>query len=124
VDAFLKEFTFPAIGAGIQTPLTSGGLKLSESSYKQFVPVLGISVLNQSTCKIRVYINESPENSMRLSANGSRSLTGIPAWDVTVQNLDPTETIPAGAVIVTIFNDLESISYYENYRKKRGLLGR
>lgn len=119
MDVFLKEIVLPAIPAGEQRLLTYNGIKLSESSLKKFVPVLGISALNQSTEKIKVFVNESPDNCMRLSGNSSRTLTGVPAWDISVQNLS-SNPIDAGAVVITVFNDLEQVSRYKAYSKLRG----
>lgn len=119
MDVFLKEIVLPGLPAGGQKILTYRGLKLSESSLKKFIPALGIAVLNKSSENIKVFINESPDNCMRLTGFSSRGLTGVPAWDVSVQNLG-ANAIFAGDVVVTLFNDLEQVSRYKAYSKMRG----
>lgn len=119
MNVFLKEISLPEIPAGEQRTLLYNGIKLSESSLKKFVPVLGIAVLNQSTERIKIFINESPDNCMRLTGSSSRTITGVPAWDVSVQNLG-INSIAAGDIVVTLFNDLEQISRYNAYAKLRG----
>lgn len=117
---FFKEFCIPAIAAGEQHILTKNGLKLSESSYKQFVPFLSISVLNKSTQDIKVFVNETDDNAFRLPPNSSRTLTGYPSWDITVQNLG-AENINANEVFVTLINDLEQVSRYNaSIKNNRG----
>jgi hypothetical protein len=119
MDVFIKEIALPAIPAGEQRILSFNGIKLSESSLKKFIPVLGIAVLNLSSENIKVFVNESPDNCMRLSGSSSRTLTGVPAWDITVQNLGVSPIADKG-VVVTLFNDLEQVSRYNAYAKMRG----
>ncbi len=119
MDVFLKEISFPEIPAGGQRTLLYNGIKLSESSLKKFVPVLGIAVLNQSSERIKVFINESPDNAFRLTGSSSRVITGVPAWDISVQNLGVGD-IAASQIILTLFNDLEQVGRYKAYSKMRG----
>lgn len=119
MDVFMKEIALPAIPAGEQRILAFNGIKLSESSLKKFIPVLGIAVLNLSSENIKVFVNESPDNCMRLTGSSSRTLTGVPAWDITVQNLGVSPIADKG-VVVTLFNDLEQVSRYNAYAKMRG----
>jgi hypothetical protein len=117
---FFKEFSIPAIAPGEQHILTKNEVKLSESSYKQFVPFLSISVLNKSTQEIKIFLNETDDIAFRLPPNSSRTLTGYPAWDITVQNLG-TENINANEVFVTLINDLEQVSRYNaSIKNNRG----
>lgn len=108
---FFKEFSIPAIASGEQHIITKNELKLSESSYKQFVPFLSISVLNKSTQDIKVFVNETDDNAFRLPPNSSRTLTGYPSWNVTVQNLGAEDTLD-NQIFVTLINDLEQVSRY------------
>lgn len=117
---FFKEFCLPAMAPGEQYTITKNGLKLSESSYKQFVPFLSISVLNKSTQDIKVFVNETDDNAFRLPPNSSRTLTGYPSWNVTVQNLG-AENINANEIFVTLINDLEQVSRYNaSIKNSRG----
>ena len=119
MDVFIKEIALPAIPAGEQRLLIYNGVKLSESSLKKFVPILGIAVLNLSTENIKVFINESPDNAFRLAGSSSRVITGVPAWDISVQNIGVGD-IATSKIILTLFNDLEQVGRYKAYSKMRG----
>ena len=119
IRPFIKEFIVPELPSGDAKILTHNGVKLSESSFKEFIPFVSISVLNKSTEDIKVFINETDDNAFRLTGNSSRTLTGIPAWNISVKNLG-NYTIPEGDVIVTVINDLENTARYNAYAKGRG----
>lgn len=119
IDTFIKEIRVPALAAGTQYPVTINGQIFSESIYKRFVPFMSIAVLNKSSEEVRVFINETNDNAFRLPANSSRSLTGVPIWQITVIN-EGTNTISADDVILTIVNDIEQVGRYNAYSKGRG----
>lgn len=119
IKPFIKEFIVPELLASEAKILKHNGVKLSESSYKEFIPFVSISVLNKSTENIKVFINETDDNAFRLTGNSSRSLSGVPAWNISVKNLGDS-TIPEGDIIVTVINDLENTARYNAYAKGRG----
>lgn len=118
VKVFLREFKIPELPAGNQHIVTdAAGNKLSESVYKQFVPILEISVLNSSSYDIKVFVNEAVDSAIRLPPNSSRPISGFPMHDISVQNLG-AGTIGANEVIITCLNDFEQIARYEAYLKR------
>jgi len=121
MDTILKEIVMGAIAPGTQAPVKFQGIKLSESSLKKFIPILGVMIYNQSTEDIRVFMNETNDNAVRLPGNSALPLSGVPMFDITVENLDASETIAAGEVIITLFNDFEQVSRYDAWARKKGL---
>lgn len=121
VKTFLKEFpNEAAIPADNFWELTIGDRKLSEGMPAMFVPCLGTAILNKSANNIKVFINETEDNAMRLTPNSSRGMEGIPIWDMSVRNLDAAE-IAIGEIVVTNYNDMEQTSRYNaSIKSKRG----
>jgi hypothetical protein len=119
IKPFIKEFSVSELTPSEAKILKHGGVKLSESSYKEFIPFVSIAVLNQSSENIKVFINETDDNAFRLTGNSSRALTGVPAWNISVQNLGDS-TIAEGDIIITVINDLENTARYNAYAKGRG----
>ena len=120
VNVFMKEIkNTVAIPASGSWCVTSSGLKLSEGMPAQFVPVLAVSVLNKSTSEIRVFANESTDVGFEVPANSSRTVSGVPIWNLNVVELDGVE-IAIGDVGLTLINDLEQTSRYNAYSKGRG----
>jgi hypothetical protein len=119
IKPFIKEFIVPELTPNEAKILKHNGVKLSESSYKEFIPFVSIAVLNKSTENIKVFINETDDNAFRLTGNSSRALTGIPAWNISVQNLGDT-SIAEGDIIITVINDLENTARYNAFAKGRG----
>ena len=113
----LKEVVLPEIAAGDQHLLTIGGKKLSESTLQKTLPILGISVLNESAAQIKVFINEEETNAFRVAANASRGLSGIPFTDVSIRNMS-IDTIAAEEITVTLLNDFEQCREYEDSKRK------
>ena len=118
IEPFIKEFIIPEVAANTQYPVTVKGRVFSESIYSKFVPFMSISVLNKSTEEIKVFINETDNNAFRLTPNSSRSLTGVPIWQITIVNTSDN-TISANSIMVTVINDLEQVSRYNAYAKSR-----
>lgn len=119
VKYFLKEFpNEAAIAADNFWELQIGGRKLSEGMPAMFVPCLGTSILNRSANNIKVFINETEDNALRLTPNSSRSMEGIPIWDISVRNLDAAE-IAIDEIVVTNYTDLEQMSRYNASIKTR-----
>lgn len=119
IDVILKEIAADAINAGEMDIITYGGEILQESKLKKFVPFVSISVLNNSSCDIKIVMNETTDNAFRIPPNASRTLTGYPIWDVRIFN-DDTTNIAAGEVVITLINDLENRARYNAYAKERG----
>lgn len=116
IKPFLKEFSVPELAAGTQTIIKKGEVKLSESSFTQFIPFMSASVLNKSTEEIKIFINETDDNAFRVPANSSRDITGVPIWNISVQNMG-TNTISSGSVFVTLINDVEQVARYNAYER-------
>ena len=121
VKPFIKEFVnTEAIPADDFWELQHNNKKLSEGMAAIFVPCLAIAILNKSANNIKVFINETEDNALRLTPNSSRGMDGLPIWDVSIRNMDDTE-IAIGEVIVTIYNDMEQTSRYNaSIKSKRG----
>lgn len=119
IDIFFEQFSIPALEAGEKHLMKKNGIALQESSIKKFVPIMAISVLNESTQNIKVFVNETDNKAFELPANSSRTLEGYPAWDITVQNIGDA-SIGSGEVKVTLINDLEQTSRYNAYAKAKG----
>lgn len=120
VDVFIKEISNTvAIAANDAWYVEFAGSKLSEGLPARFVPVLAVSVLNKSANEIKVFVNESEDNSFRLPANSSRTIEGIPIWDIAIRDMDGVE-IAIGDVALTLLNDLEQVGRYNAYSKGRG----
>ena len=114
---FLKEITMPAIAAGVQQLVEIGNRKLSESTLQKSLPALGVSILNESSNSIKVFVNEEPTNAFRVSPNASRGLSGVPFTDLSIENLGTTE-IAEAEVTVTLINDFEQCRRYDEAKNK------
>lgn len=121
LQTFIKEFeNKEVIPANDFWELQHHSRKLSEGMPGVFVPCLGIAILNKSANNIKVFVNETEDNALRLTPNSSRGMEGIPIWDVSVRNLDAAE-IAIEEIVVTIFNDMEQTSRYNaSIKSKRG----
>jgi len=120
IKTVIKELPIPALSSGLQHIViypAVGGVRLSESSLKDFLPVMGISLINKSTNEIKVMLNDTDDNAFRVPGNSSRTLTGVPAYDITVQNVGSTSTTP-GQVYITLFNDVEQVGRWNSYAKR------
>jgi len=119
IQTFIKTIKNPvAIAASGLWNVQHNGRKLSEGLPAHIVPVLAVSVLNKSSNDIEVFINEAADNSFGLSANSSRALEGVPAWDVSVRNMDAVE-IAKDEISITLINDLEQTSRYNSSVKSQ-----
>ena len=121
LQTFIKEFPNPAaIAANNFWEIQINSRKLSEGMPGVFVPCLGTAILNKSANNIKVFINETEDNALRLTPNSSRGMEGIPIWDMSVRNLDAAE-IAMGEIVVTNYNDMEQTSRYNaSIKSKRG----
>lgn len=117
IKVFIKEFSIPELTSGLQYTVKKGDIKLSESSFKSFIPFMSASVLNKSTEEIKIFLNETDDNAFRVPANSSRSITGVPIWDISVQNMS-TNTIESGNIFITLINDVEQVGRYNAYEKR------
>lgn len=113
----LKEVSMPAIVAGTAELVKIGGKKLSESTLQKSLPILGVSILNESSESIKVFINEEPTNAFRVSPNASRGLVGIPFNDLSIENLGALD-IAAEDVTIALVNDFEQALLYESAKRK------
>ena len=121
IKPFLKEISNPVeIPASDVWYIEYNGVKLSEGLPAQFVPIVSVAALNNSSDNIKVFVNETEDNAYRVPSDASRAIAGIPIWDVAVRNMSAASAINAGEVVITLINDMEQVSRYNAFSKNRG----
>lgn len=113
--SILSENPIPEILPGRQVKLKHKGNELDKSGIYQFLPFLSVYVSNRSNCNSRIQIGSFAENGFSVDAKKGRGLSDIPFIDLTIYNLDETETIKEGEIIITCVNDTTSrLKYVES----------
>ena len=115
--AFIRQFIVPEIDPYSSVSVLINGKRFEDSEFKQYTPFLGMSVSNNSDSDISVCVNGADTNAFPVPARTSRSLSGIPIWDVLIINESITP-ITMGELRVTVINDIKSCLEYNEYMKK------
>jgi len=119
IRPFIRKINAGAVAVSSTKLITVNNIKLSESQYRNFLPIMSVSVNNASLADIEILINETDEASFPVSAGASRTISGFPVMDLSVKNLSAVNAIAAGQVILTLLNDLEQCARWNAYEKTR-----
>jgi hypothetical protein len=115
-----KYNTIPAI-----KPLSAGGTHrvkyngafLPISDLATSLPALGVKVTNDSTQPIYVYFNNDRDKGDSIGAGGrERAFDKFSVYDIYIEN-DGDEEIAAGEISILLYNDLETLYYYNELKR-------
>lgn len=108
----LYNLTCPIMNEGEQKTIKINGKPLMESGLANSLPILSLTVSNQSFTDIKVILNQADDSSFTVPSGGYMPFSGYPITDIAIRDIGTTN-IAEGEVNLTLCNDMaECLRFY------------